>query len=128
MYEGNLNNVIFIPFQDMDVESNEPPQPPRSEPVIKPPPLPPSGPGSSAQIRRGYDPKAPKPAPPPMVPEEYLVSPITGERVPASAMAEHMKINLLDPRWKEQRDRAMSEKKTQEEVYAEGKVLYSPNV
>jgi splicing factor 3A subunit 1 len=106
----------------MDVDAMEGPRPPRSEPIIKPPPLPPSGPGSSAQIRRGYDPKAPKPAPPPLVPEKFLISPITGERVPASAMAEHMKINLLDPRWKEQRDRAMSERKTQEEVYAEGNI------
>ena len=36
-------------------------------------------------------------------------------------MAEHMKISLLDPRWREQRDRVMQEKKEQEQVFAEGK-------
>jgi len=104
----------------MDIDRPQPPKP--SEPVIKPPPLPPSGPGAYAQIRRDYDPKAPKAMPTPLMPEKYLISPITGESIPASQMAEHMKINLLDPRWKEQRDRAMSDKKTQEEVFAEGNV------
>ncbi|KAK3727492.1 hypothetical protein QZH41_006432 [Actinostola sp. cb2023] len=110
-------------LNDMDVDGPKPPK--HSAPFVKPPPLPPSGPGAYAQIRRDYDPKAPKPAPPPMVPEKFLISPITGERVPASQMAEHMKINLLDPRWKEQRDRALNDKKTQEEVFAEGMAIGS---
>ncbi len=38
-------------------------------------------------------------------PEEFLVSPITGERVPASKVQEHMRIGLLDPRWVEERDK-----------------------
>ena len=33
-----------------------------------------------------------------------VVSPITGELVPVDDMAEHMRISLLDPKWKEQRD------------------------
>ena len=31
-------------------------------------------------------------------------------------------LGLLDPRWVEQRDRAVQEKMTQEEVYAQGNV------
>lgn len=55
-----------------------------------------------------------------MQPDKFLISPITGERVPAENMAEHMKISLLDPRWREQRDRVLQEKKEQEQVFAEG--------
>jgi splicing factor 3A subunit 1 len=36
------------------------------------------------------------------------VSPITGELVPVSEMAEHMRISLIDPRWKEQREAMLS--------------------
>ena len=35
---------------------------------------------------------------------EYVISPITGERVPVSQMDEHMRISLIDPRWKSQRE------------------------
>ena len=36
-----------------------------------------------------------------------------------------MKISLLDPRWREQRDRVLQEKKEQEQVFAEGKLKQS---
>jgi len=39
---------------------------------------------------------------------EHVVSPITGELIPINEMAEHMRISLLDPRWGEQRDAALS--------------------
>lgn len=103
-----------------NVDVNEVPLPPMpSEPGPKPP-LPPAAPGGNIQIRRGYDPKAPKAAAPQMPSDKFLISPITGERVPAEGMAEHMKISLLDPRWREQRDRVLQEKKEQEQVFAEG--------
>ena len=58
-------------------------------------------------IKHNYDPKATAPS---MVPggapgtdEQMLISPLTGERVPASKMAEHMRIGLLDPKWVEQK-------------------------
>jgi Pre-mRNA splicing factor PRP21 like protein len=35
---------------------------------------------------------------------QFVVSPITGELVPLAEMKEHMRINLLDPKWKDQRD------------------------
>lgn len=65
---------------------------------------------------------ASKPLPPAPAPDEYLVSPITGEKIPASKMQEHMRIGLLDPRWLEQRDRSIREKQSDDEVYAPGKV------
>ena len=37
-------------------------------------------------------------------PSKYAVSPITGELVLLAEMQEHMRINLIDPKWKDQRD------------------------
>ncbi|XP_033225131.1 splicing factor 3A subunit 1-like isoform X2 [Belonocnema kinseyi] len=39
----------------------------------------------------------------PAASEEYLISPLTGERIAASKIQQHMRIGLLDPRWMEQR-------------------------
>lgn len=115
-------NVSILFILQKSADSNEIPLPPiPSEPGPKPP-LPPTAPGANIQIRRGYDPKAPKAAAPQVQPDKFLISPITGERVPAENMAEHMKISLLDPRWREQRDRVLQEKKEQEQVFAEGKL------
>ncbi|EPS66953.1 hypothetical protein M569_07823 [Genlisea aurea] len=36
---------------------------------------------------------------------DYVVSPITGELIPISEMSEHMRISLIDPKYKEQKDR-----------------------
>jgi len=56
----------------------------------------------------------------PPAPDEYLISPITHERIPASKVQEHMRIGLLDPRWVEQRDKHIQDKMNQETVYAPG--------
>lgn len=53
--------------------------------------------------------------------EEFLISPINGERILASKVQEHMRIGLLDPRWVEQRDKVIQDKLNQETVYAQGK-------
>lgn len=63
---------------------------------------------------------ASKPQPSVAAQDEYLISPITGEKIPASKMQEHMRIGLLDPRWLEQRDRSIRERQTEDEVYAPG--------
>lgn len=44
--------------------------------------------------------------------EATVVSPITGELVPVSQMANHMRVALLDPRWKEQKDAMLAKLKT----------------
>lgn len=113
-----------------------------------PPPLPPTP--DQVIIRKDYDPKgnagflklyhmqlafnkilvltkshstflsASKPQPSIITPDEYLISPITGEKIQASKMQEHMRIGLLDPRWLEQRDRSIRDRQTEDEVYAPG--------
>ncbi|XP_019717333.1 splicing factor 3A subunit 1 isoform X1 [Hippocampus comes] len=107
--------------QDMDEGSDEEdegmkiPVPP-SNPM--PPPLPPTP--DQVIIRKDYDPKASKAPAPAVVSDEYLISPITGEKIPASKIPEHMRIGLLDPRWLEQRDRSIRDRQTEDEVYAPG--------
>ncbi|XP_076126305.1 splicing factor 3A subunit 1 [Alosa pseudoharengus] len=108
-------------LQDMDEGSDEEddgmkaPLPPDNP---MPPPLPPTP--DHVIIRKDYDPKASKPQPSVSAPDEYLISPITGERIQASKMQEHMRIGLLDPRWLEQRDRSLRERQVEDEVYAPG--------
>lgn len=38
-------------------------------------------------------------------PTKFVVSPITGELIPINEMSEHMRISLIDPKYKEQRER-----------------------
>lgn len=77
-------------------------------------------------IKKDYDPKsANRPVKEmlrPLGPEGYTISPITGEKIPFSKVQEHFRIGLLDPRWKEERDRQLMEKQNQELVYAPGKI------
>ncbi|XP_074105276.1 splicing factor 3A subunit 1 [Cotesia typhae] len=88
---------------------------------MQPPPLPPT-PGNVV-VRKGYDPKqhsikAAKPA----SSDEYLISPLTGERIPPNKVQEHVRIGLLDPRWVEQRDKHI-DKVAQETVFAPGTAI-----
>jgi splicing factor 3A subunit 1 len=39
---------------------------------------------------------------------KFVVSPITGEMIPLDQMAEHMRISLIDPKWKIQREAMMA--------------------
>ncbi|KAJ3603644.1 hypothetical protein NHX12_028389 [Muraenolepis orangiensis] len=112
--------------QDMDEGSDDEedgmkaPLPPDNP---MPPPLPPTP--DQVIIRKDYDPKASKPAPVAVTPDEYLISPITGEKIQASKMQEHMRIGLLDPRWLEQRDRIIRERQIEDEVFAPGQDIQS---
>ena len=76
-------------------------------------------------IIRPYNPKA-RPirdtAPPPT---EYVISSITGERIPVDKLPEHLKYNLLDPEFAEQRERRILERTHQEIVYAPGSSIGS---
>merc|ERR1712142_1109139 len=49
----------------------------------------------------------------------------TGEKIPASKAAEHMKVGLLDPRWVEERDKHISAKANEEVVFAPGQSIES---
>ncbi|XP_071954810.1 splicing factor 3A subunit 1-like [Antedon mediterranea] len=90
-----------------------------SENTPMPPPLPPQP--EEVEIRKDYNPKAPKQID--ASDETWLVSPLTGEKIPADKMAQHMKIGMLDPRWIEQRDRQMQEKTEKHDVFAHGDAM-----
>lgn len=82
--------------QDMDEASDEegndmgppkmPPQPPMPSGQ---PPLPKT---KDDMVVRNYDPKQARPAPPPQG-DQWLISPLTQERIPAHKLQEHMKIS-----------------------------------
>ncbi|XP_039262262.2 splicing factor 3A subunit 1-like [Styela clava] len=99
---------------DMDMEESS-----DEEDVEKPQPLPPTS--GDVIIRRGYDPKQRQPDHLETSSDgKWMISPLTGERVPAEKFQEHMRYGLLDPNWKEQRKRQIAEKQQDEEVFAGG--------
>ncbi len=83
-------------------------------PAVMPPPVLPT-PGN-VEIRK-YDPKVAQAIKKKPEPEEYLVSPITGEKIPASKVQEHMRIGLLDPRWVDERDKQITARAAEEQVF-----------
>ncbi|XP_044258285.1 splicing factor 3A subunit 1 isoform X1 [Tribolium madens] len=107
--------------QDMEEESSdeEGDEKQTNQPSIQPP-LPPV---PDKVVVKKYDPKQAVKVTRPTVGDDYLISPITGEKIPASKVQEHMRIGLLDPRWVEQRDKHVSEKLNQETVYAGGTAI-----
>ena len=108
--------------QDMDESSSSDDD---DGPIIKTPSVAPLMPPTHDKvIVKKYDPKQVQKVvkPPVAAGDDYLISPITGEKIPASKVAEHMRIGLLDPRWVEQRDKHI-EKVAQENVYAPGAAI-----
>lgn len=81
-------------------------------------PLPPNP--DKVIIRKDYDPKAKHQSHQKISAEEYFTSPITGERIPASSVQEHMRISLLDPKWLDQKEKEKKEREEQEEALAPG--------
>ncbi|CAG9766708.1 unnamed protein product [Ceutorhynchus assimilis] len=106
--------------QDMDEESSEE-EYEREQPQPIQPPMPPA---LDKVVVKKYDPKKQTPKVTRPTPgDDYLVSPITGEKIPASKVQEHMRIGLLDPRWVEQRDKHVTDKMNQDTVYAQGPAI-----
>jgi splicing factor 3A subunit 1 len=89
---------------------------------MQPPPTLPA-PGK-VEIRK-YDPKMAQASKKKPDAEEYLVSPITGEKIPASKVQEHMRIGLLDPRWVDERDKQITAKAAEDQVFAPGQAIES---
>ncbi|XP_026759772.2 splicing factor 3A subunit 1 [Galleria mellonella] len=109
--------------QDMEEDSSSsedegPPEPPARQ-AGEEAPLPPR---PDRVVVKKYDPKRSRPQPTPAS-EEWLVSPITGEKIPANKVADHVRIGLLDPRWLEQRDRAAAERTDRDEALAPGAAI-----
>lgn len=116
----NQSKTDNIQVQDMDEESSDEDGPPmvKGQPAVTPL-LPPT---HDKVVIKKYDPKqVQKPVIKAAPTDEYLISPITGERIPASKVAEHMRIGLLDPRWVEQRDKHTVDKLNQDNVSCSSK-------
>ncbi|XP_056642343.1 splicing factor 3A subunit 1 [Diorhabda sublineata] len=112
--------------QDMEEESSEEEEEDEGDMPKPPPPpaiQPPLPPAPDKVVVKKYDPKQAVKVARPTVGDDYLVSPITGEKIPASKVQEHMRIGLLDPRWVEQRDKQITDKMNQDTVYAAGSAI-----
>merc|ERR1719210_3018861 len=72
-----------------------------------------------------YDPKAAAAQKRRADEDQFLISPITGEKIPAAQAAEHMKVGLLAPRWVEERDKNITQKAREEVVFAPGQSIES---
>lgn len=112
------------PQNEEPVKPQEPPPAPAPAPSSAPTPVPapapqapPPAPAGEVKIRQ-YDPKAKHSSKPSA--DKYLVSPLTGEQVLASKMAEHLRIGLLDPKWREQKDRLEAEMAKNKEAWQLG--------
>jgi len=121
--------------QDMDEDSSDDegegaprrvPQQVMAAPPVQQPMAPPiQAPVPGNVTVRKYDPKAAAAIKKKTDDDQFLISPITGEKIPASRAAEHMKVGLLDPRWVEERDKQISSKQSEEVVYAPGQSIES---
>ncbi|KAK4319739.1 hypothetical protein Pmani_009394 [Petrolisthes manimaculis] len=138
--------------QDMDEESSEEEDDSDDEPAPPPPPPPQHPPQQQAEMKAPQPPplprEPPQPAPAPPIPgqvvvkdynprqqarvippstasDQFLVSPITGERIAPDKVGQHLRINMLDPRWLEDRDRQMAERSNQDNVFATGDSIRS---
>lgn len=121
-YQNQSSKKDNTQVQDMDEASSDEESP--STTKMQPPVAPLMPPTHDKVVVKKYDPKAAQVKPPkPAATDEFLISPITGEKIPASKVAEHMRIGLLDPRWVEQRDKHTVEKINQENVYAAGTAI-----
>ncbi|XP_055903860.1 splicing factor 3A subunit 1 [Eupeodes corollae] len=106
--------------QDMDEASSD-----EDAPIskVQPPVTPMLPPTHDKVVVKKYDPKQTQKPVKAAPTDEFLISPITGERIPASKVAEHMRIGLLDPRWVEQRDKHTVDKINQDTVFAAGTAI-----
>ncbi|KAL1916397.1 uncharacterized protein VTP21DRAFT_5588 [Calcarisporiella thermophila] len=91
-----------VDMEEEDEEEDEEAKKPTPAVQIKPPEQ--IGP---IKIRKDYVPKAKKPA----INEPKSICPRCGEAFPASELEEHMRIELLDPKWREQKQAAEAKKK-----------------
>jgi len=90
---------------EMDEEERELVQPLRTAPPPLPPPgPPPQAPEPQMKIVRNYKRPDAATAGAAAAAPQLVVSPITGELVPVDQMAEHMRISLIDPKWKVERE------------------------
>ncbi|XGW11161.1 hypothetical protein V3C99_012566 [Haemonchus contortus] len=105
----------------------EPEQPPAAAPPPEEAPPPPAAEFATPLpptrqkdlIVKDYDPKkaahaTKRPA------DKWLISPLTGERIPSDKLEEHVRYNTVDSQYKEDRERLMGERGNEEPVLAPG--------
>ena len=90
--------------------------PPASQAIQPIPELPKPG----RVIVRDYDPRKSKAAKEGRASDQFLVSPITGEKISAGEVDQHLKISMLDPRWLENKKKQEKESISQDNVFAGG--------
>ncbi|KAI0990357.1 hypothetical protein GJ496_000106 [Pomphorhynchus laevis] len=77
-------------------------------------------------IKKFYDPKEKTQVEAPVKPDEpFLISPITGEKIPASKITDHIRFATLDPKWAKTKEKELRERMEQEDVYASGTSVQS---
>lgn len=110
---------------EQPIQHEEPEQPAAAPPPEETPPpptefatpLPPTR--QKDLIVKDYDPKkavhgVKRPS------DKWLISPLTGERIPSDKLEEHVRYNTVDSQYKEDRERLMGERGNEEPVLAPG--------
>ncbi|CAJ0919650.1 unnamed protein product, partial [Mesorhabditis belari] len=69
-------------------------------------------------IREDYDPKRDITRRPTV--EEWIISPLTGEKMPKNKITEHVRYNTVDSQYKEERDARIAQTSAEEGVFAPG--------
>ncbi|KAI6174614.1 Splicing factor 3A subunit 1 [Aphelenchoides bicaudatus] len=94
--------------------------------VTQPTPAPPK---ADSALIRDYDPKrarqnaAKKP-----LPDKYIISPLTNERISATQLGDHMRYNTVAPQYKEQRDRDLIERQEEDALINSSGTEISRNI
>lgn len=123
LIDAQPSNAPSIDMEmDIDVEEAQPhaklpfsPARPPPPPSIAEPPPPPQRPcDDNITIVTDYQPRVVTGA----KGSDKLIDPITGKMIPADQMSEHMRIQLLDPKWQEEQRRNQENQK--EHNFAEG--------
>ena len=70
--------------------------------ITQPMPAPPT---VDSALVRDYDPRKARQQQAAKLPESYIISPLTNERISADKLQDHVRYNTVDPQYKEQRDR-----------------------
>uniref|UniRef100_A0A061QIM6 Splicing factor 3A subunit 1 n=1 Tax=Tetraselmis sp. GSL018 TaxID=582737 RepID=A0A061QIM6_9CHLO len=107
-YEADENEQDNEAEMEMEMDEEEKEMVKQASEVAAAPPVP-DAPPENIKVVKNYKRTAQGQS---YDPTKYVVSPITGELVPIDQMAEHMRISLIDPRWKDQREAMLSKIKT----------------
>lgn len=91
-----------------------------TEPKPAPPSIPAPPNPDNVVIRRDYNPRNKQIEKTRQGDQKLIISPLTGEKIPADKLAEHMRFNTVDSQYFTQKERQLQEKQDEEPVYAPG--------